>query len=269
MTEAPAPPHPTLDRLAADRATGALLCDTGALYLVEGEVVHAESPDAPGLDVLLIRTGRLAAERWEEAVNTGGARCRVADALLADGRLARGELELCHLAALYDAAYFVLAPDAGSIRFRSGVAHWLGPVRPVHAGHIGRETRRRRRLLHGIWPFEDVDTAPVTRRPDVGRAAFGRSAGEPRAPTPTRRQRDVLELADGTRTPAAIARLLGRPAFHTLIDVRRLAAAGLVETPREPIPAAPADVLPWAAQNQVDPDTALLRRIRDALEASL
>ncbi|MDK1475487.1 transcriptional regulator [Streptomyces sp. 549] len=270
MTEAPAPPQPTLDRLAAGRATGALLCDAGTLYLVEGEVVHAESPAAPGLDVLLIRTGRLPEEGWQEAVNSGGARCQVAHTLLDSGRLARGELELCHLAALYDAAYFVLAPDAGPVRFRSGVAHWLGPVRPVHAGHLEQENRRRRQLLHDIWPFEDVDTAPVTRREVAGGGLHGgHLAGEPRAPTPTRRQRDVLDLADGTHTPAAIARSLGRPAFHTLIDVRRLAAAGLIETPREPVAVATADVLPWAAQNQVDPDTALLRRIRDALEASL
>lgn len=53
---------PMLTRLAAERATGALLRDHGTLYLVDGHVVHAESPAAPGLDVLLTAGGRLPRE---------------------------------------------------------------------------------------------------------------------------------------------------------------------------------------------------------------
>ncbi|MEV4332117.1 transcriptional regulator, partial [Streptomyces sp. NPDC049597] len=73
----------------------------------------------------------------------------------------------------------------------------------------------------------------------------------------------------GVRTPSAIARALGRPAFNTLVEVRRMAAAGLVETPSEPVADA-GDPLPgWVSQFPADPDIALLRRLRDALEASL
>jgi hypothetical protein len=71
---------------------------------------------------------------------------------------------------------------------------------------------------------------------------------------------------DGIRTATDIARELGRPAFHTLVDIRRLAAAGLVtaatahgaraSVPAEPLPPPPPD-----------PDIALLKRVRDALEA--
>ncbi|MEV4193485.1 transcriptional regulator, partial [Streptomyces toxytricini] len=76
--------------------------------------------------------------------------------------------------------------------------------------------------------------------------------------------------ADGLRTPADLAWVLGRPAFHTLLDVRRLAAAGLVETPLAPVRAVrAATTLPdWMTDTQ-SPDVALLRRLRDALEASL
>lgn len=82
------------------------------------------------------------------------------------------------------------------------------------------------------------------------------------------RQRALLAAADGERTPAELARLLGRPAFHTLLDVRRLAAAGLVETPLDPGPE-PAPPPPVPALPVADPDIALLRRLRDALEAHL
>ncbi|MGR8010158.1 transcriptional regulator [Streptomyces hypolithicus] len=247
---------PMLVRLAAERATGALLRDHGTLYLVDGQVVHAESPAAPGIDVLLTSTGRLPAEEWQEAVDRAGPQGRVGRFLVDSGRLADGELELCHLGALYDAAFFALAPGSGPTRFRYGVAHWIGPVRPVSAAAVERESRRRRHLLDSLWPYPETDTAPVVRR----RAASGQPV--------TARQRAVLDLADGDRTPADIARALGRPAFHTLMDVRRLAAAGTVATPREVPPPTP-PVPAWVARVGDDPDTALLRRLRDALEASL
>ncbi|GHH47728.1 transcriptional regulator [Streptomyces candidus] len=244
---------PMLARLAEERATGALLRDHGTLYLLDGQVVHAESPAAPGLDVLL--ADRLPREGWQEAFDRAGPYGRVGRFLVDSGRLADGELELAHLGALFDAAYFALAPGSGPTRFRHGVAHWLGPVRPVSARLVARECLRRRELLDTLWPYPDTDSSPVVRE-DLD------------APAPvTRRQRDVLDLADGTRTPPDIARALGRPAFHTLIDVRRLAAAGAVTTPREETGPAPVAVPRWVADVSQDPDIALLRRLRNALEA--
>ncbi|MFE3938169.1 transcriptional regulator, partial [Streptomyces goshikiensis] len=129
--------------------------------------------------------------------------------------------------------------------------------RSVPAASVERETRRRRELLDAVWPYPLLDTAPV-----VPRAA---APGQ----TVTARQRLLLAQADGIRTPADLAWVLGRPAFHTLLDVRRLAAAGLVDTPHAPAPAPVEAPLPdWMTQAQ-PPDVALLRRLRDALEASL
>ncbi|MFC5805525.1 transcriptional regulator [Streptomyces formicae] len=250
-------------RLAAERATGALLRDRGTLYLVDGQVVHAESPASPGIDVLLTAGGRLGPDGWQEALREAGPQGRVGRHLVDSGRLSGGELEICHLGALYDAAYFALAPSSGPSRFRYGVAHWIGPVRPVPAEAVERETLRRRALLDRLWAHPETDTAPVV--------PARRTAGVRAAP----RRRAVLDLADGVRTPADIARALGRPAFHTLIDVRRLAAAGLVEPPRTRTGATPSDPsepppeVARVMEMSVDPDVALLRRLRDALEATL
>lgn len=257
MRTAPAPAaplSPMLQRLAAERATGALMRDRGTLYLDEGQVVHAESPATPGIDVLLTTGGALHRDGWWEAVSKAGAGRRVGRYLVDSGRIPGGALELCHLGALYDAAFFALAPTRTPARFRYGVSHWMGTVRPVPVDAVQRETLRRRELLERIWPDAAGDSAPLTR-----------TAHRVDAPVPPVRRR-VLDLVDGVRTASDIACELGRPAFHVLVDLRRLAAVGLVEAVQEPrATAGPGRIaLPDVTAG---PDVALLRRLRDALEA--
>ncbi|MGC3003714.1 DUF4388 domain-containing protein, partial [Streptomyces sp. G35A] len=137
-----------LGTLAADRATGALSTESGVLYLSAGDVVHAESAHSPDLGDLLTRSGAVTPDGWWEAVERAGAGHRVGRRLVDSGRLTAGALELCHLGALFDAAYFALAPGSVALRFRPGAAHWLGAVRPVPVATVLRETWRRRDLLH-------------------------------------------------------------------------------------------------------------------------
>ncbi len=249
----------TLARLAAERATGALHGRVGALYLADGAIVHAESPAVPDVGWRLTAGGRLSPECWDEAVEEGGPDYRAGTFLVEHGRLSRGELELCHLSALFDAAYFVLSPlDAtqrAPERFLSQARHWFGPVRPVPVPLLQREVRRRRCLLERAWPWPEVDAAPVV--PVAGPGPHARGPG------PTCGRRAVLEAADGVRTPLQIARALGRSAFATLLDVRRLAAAGLVRTPQAGAAPARAPLRSATAA----PEISLLYRIRDALEA--
>ncbi|MEU9450729.1 transcriptional regulator [Streptomyces sp. NPDC048277] len=235
---------PMLIRLAEERATGVLVREYGSLHLAEGRVVHAESPLAPGLDVLLTAHGTLDAAVWPWTDDIPAAAHR----LLSAGLLPRGALELCRLGALYDAGYFALAPSSTPGRFRYGTPAAEEPFPAVLVTALERETLRRRELLHRIWPDPSADSAPLIR-------------ADPVAPPPvTPRQRAVLNRVDGVRTAPEIARELGRPAFHTLVDVRRLAAAGLL-APGTTAAAPP--VLPQVT----DPDIALLKRLRDALEA--
>lgn len=70
------------------------------------------------------------------------------------------------------------------------------------------------------------------------------------------------------RTASDIAQHLGRSAFHILVDLRRLTAAGLVEAVRQTAaPSASAPGRITLPEVTADPDVALLRRLRDALEA--
>ncbi|MER7972362.1 transcriptional regulator, partial [Streptomyces sp. NPDC096080] len=111
---------PMLTRLAAERATGVLVRERGTLHLADGLVVHAESPSAPGLDVLLTAHGLLGADDWGAALAATGDPARAGRRLVDAGRITPGALELCQLSALYDAAYFCLAPSSTPGRFRYG-----------------------------------------------------------------------------------------------------------------------------------------------------
>ncbi|MFJ9671599.1 hypothetical protein ACIRP5_12505 [Streptomyces sp. NPDC101221] len=243
-----------LAALAAEGATGALSGERGIVYLKAGRVVHVESAFAPDLGSLLTRSGAVPPDGWWEAVDRGGTQHRVGHRLVDSGRLAAGALEVCHLGALFDAAYFVLAHDTRAQRFRPGAVHWLGAVRSVPVDVVVRESGRRRALLDRIWPDPAVDTLPLTRVPGTGSAAL-----------PARRSR-ILTQVDGVRTAAQIASALACRTYHTLVELRRLAADGLVRTaaPTAPVPP-PGPEPPGVVWD--DPDTALLRRLRDALEA--
>jgi hypothetical protein len=242
---------PMLTRLAEERATGVLLREHGTLYLAEGRVVHAESPLAPGLDVLLTAHGTLAGAAWQRAAARATGPLQAAELLLDSGLLPAGALELCHLDALYDAGYFALAPSSSPGRFRYDNTPRPGPLPSVPVVALERETLRRRLLLHRLWRDPAADSAPLIR------------ADPAHAAPVTPRQRAVLDRVDGVRTAVEIARNLGRQAFHTLVDVRRLAAAGHV-TPVAPVFT---DPVPPPPPPVTDPDIALLKRLRDALEA--
>jgi hypothetical protein len=222
-----ASPGRLLTQVAGERQTGALVVrghPGGTVYVVDGLVTYAESPSAPGVGELLTASGRLAGRTWQAALDAGTSRARVGELLLDQGHLTRGELELCVLGAIYDAAYFALAAPGGPVEFRSGATHWLGPVVRVEPAAVSRESRRRARLLDEIFPHPEVDVAPVIPAP---RAPVERV-------TVTALQWELLVHSDGQRTPADLAQLLGRAGYATVLELRRLAAAGLIERPEPP-----------------------------------
>jgi hypothetical protein len=229
-TRAAASPADLLAQAAGEQRTGVLMVTGapmagghpgGSVYLVEGRVVYAESPGAPGVGELLTSSGRLAARTWQNALDLGTSTARVGRLLVEQGHLTQGELELCVLGAIYDAAYFALAPAEAPVEFIEGAAHWLGPVVHIDPAAVAKETARRVQLLDGIFADRRVDTAAVSPVPRPPRERVTLTAG----------QWELLVAADGQRTPADLAQLLGRAGFATVQELRRLAALGLIELP--------------------------------------
>jgi hypothetical protein len=193
----------------------------GAVYLVDGQVEHAECPVASGVDRLLTASGRLPQDVWRTALTAGRARNRVGDELLASGLLTRIELEHVTVLALFDAAHF-LFDAAVEVRFEPGVRHPLGAGCGFELREVCEEVDRRKRLLVDAWPEASIDTAavvPVRRLPNQFVAL-------------TAVQWEVVANADRRRSPIDLARLLGRDTYTVLLEVRRLVRAGLVEPGR-------------------------------------
>ncbi|WP_430782156.1 DUF4388 domain-containing protein [Actinoplanes sp. G11-F43] len=219
-----AAPGDLLLQASGARQTGALMVGGhpgGAVYVVEGRVMYAESPAAPGVGELLTSSGRLAGRTWQQALDIGGSTARVGRLLVEQGHLTQGELELCVLGSTYDAAYFVLAESSAPAEFRAGATHWLGQVVHIDAAAVDREVRRRVHLLDEIFPNPLIDVSPVipVARPPRERVTI------------TAPQWELLVHADGQRTPADLAQLLGRAGYAIIQELRRMAAAGLIEQP--------------------------------------
>lgn len=243
-----AAPGRLLTQVAGERRTGSLVVGGhpgGTVHLLEGMVIYAESPAAPGVGELLTSSGRLAGRTWQAALDGGSGGSRVGQLLVDQGHLTQGELELCVLGAIYDAAYFALSPAAAPVDFVDGATHWLGPVVRVDPAAVGRESRRRVGLLAEIHPHPQVDTAAVVPvpRPPTERVTL------------TALQWELLVHADGQRTAADLALLLGRAGFATVQELRRLAAHGLIEQPAAPPETGPEFIrLPRARGTAVDVD---------------
>ncbi|MEV4555691.1 transcriptional regulator [Kitasatospora sp. NPDC049285] len=258
-----------LTDLAAEGATGALHGPDGAVHLVAGAAVHAEAPAAATVGHLLTGAGRISVRDWEDSLLLGAD--RLADYLVGSHLLGPGELELARLTATLDAGHFALAQHGGELRFDPAARPVFRLARPLTVLELRGAVGRRRSLLDACWPTAELDLVPLlaTGTPPQRRTAV-----------PRRRRQALLAAADGTRTATELARLLGRSTFGTLLDVRQLAAAGLLGARR---PAAVPDPPPPAAAQPVppdvllppgprtydpsDPEVGLLLRLRAALEA--
>jgi hypothetical protein len=239
-----------LHELAAKRATGALHLSGRAkavVYVVQGEVDHVESTLTPGLETLLLRP-HYSEDAWARlvpALRRGAADELAAAAaeLVRTGAAPGVHVEVLRRGARADAALALLGGREdtfrGRARFRPGERHWCPGARTLPVEDLLAEITRRRAVLARLTRGVGADT-PVRRSP---RLWFERVRL-------TATQWDVVRLADGHRTPADIAWLLGHGVFVTTVAVHQLARLGVVAVEgyeTRPLAAAlPArDVLPF------------------------
>ncbi|MCH0539803.1 MarR family transcriptional regulator [Streptomyces sp. MUM 203J] len=217
--------HRALAQCRTDRATLALHVDGrpgGTFHLRRGAVVAVETPGAPGIEALLLRSGRVGADDW-----AGTASGMPAAELVARGVVGAAELRVLSEMALQDAVFAVVAGETGEC----AAVPDSGAVVPVATGEdperlLEAASRRFAALVampHAVLPDRDRVTS-VSHHGTAPSAA----AAEDLPP----HRREILFLADGRRTPRDIAFAVGRGVYHVTVEASRMLGEGMLRRVR-------------------------------------
>ncbi|MEV6108548.1 MarR family transcriptional regulator [Streptomyces sp. NPDC051940] len=185
----------------------------GLLRFGGGLVVGAVSPGAPGLDTLLVRTGRVGESDWP---GTRSAADATAAELVARGHVGLSELQVLRLMATQDALFAMVAGRMDRCTAQPGRDPVPGAGTGEEPERLLREADRRLAALIAL---------PQAVLPDRERLAAVGDPGPGLAPD----RALVLRLADGRRTARDIAFVAGRGVYAVTVEVSRMLAEGLLE----------------------------------------
>jgi hypothetical protein len=248
-----------LRQYAADRFSGVLRVDGqpgGAIHLVDGGISACQTSGAPSLEVILLRSGRVAESDWNAAFTEAAIAGRPMTAELVErGLLGAGEVEALLRIALADAMFAVTCGRVDSWTETPAADHLL-PLDPAaRAGWLLAEATRRRQVLASfpaplVSAADRIAVAPASVLP-------GRVLGHG--------QDEILALVDGRRTPRDLAFALGQGLYETMLELTRMRAGntvvissrGQAHAPSEP--ASP----PSGGQERDETTGGLPRRRRD------
>ncbi|WP_071280894.1 MULTISPECIES: hypothetical protein [unclassified Streptomyces] len=206
-----------LAQCRAARTTAALRVEGrpgGTFHLRRGGVVAVETSGAPGVEALLLRSGRVRADEW-----AGAASGMPAAELVARGIVGAAELRVLSAMALQDAVFAVVAGETAGCAAASEAA----AVEPTAAGEDPL------RLLDGaVRRLAALAALPHAVRPDRERVAATGSALAAVAEGLPPCRREILFLADGRRTARDIAFVVGRGVYPVTVEVSRMLGEGLL-----------------------------------------
>ncbi|MFE2416607.1 hypothetical protein [Streptomyces hokutonensis] len=249
---------PALLSALRDRAHSCTVLVTGtpggAIHVRDGLVVAMETPGAPGIEGLLLRSGRISEEAWSEVRASDTTHEHLAAELVARGLVGAGELEVISVSALFDAAFALslAVPDSWEVADPVPALYRNDGVTPERL--VG-EVSRRVNLLAG-----EPGSVAALARTRVRSVSAGSLPGTA-ARLPARHQ-EVLAHANGRGTARDIAFALGRGLFAVMMDLRHLLDRGLVQphtpsadnrpsTAARGAPTAPPSTAPSAAPRPV------------------
>jgi len=204
-----------LREYAAARFSGVLRVagEPGAtIYLTDGKIRACETPGAPGLEVILLRSRRVSADDWNGAVTAAAAGgLSLTAELIRRGLLGAGEAEALLRTTLADAMFALVSGQVDGWK-EEPPADCLLPLTPAaQPGWVLAEAARRSQVLAAFAPPAEPPepTAPP----------------EPTEPTePDRR-------AEERRAARDLAFASGRGLYATLLEQAR-SAAGCAAPPK-------------------------------------
>ncbi|MCM3887034.1 hypothetical protein [Frankia sp. R82] len=228
------PPFAGADRLlttlvscAEDAFTGSLDvvgAASGRVAFQDGLIIDAVTSAAPGVESLLLRSGRIAEPEWTAVYAAAAPTGQLAALLVERGLLGRAGVQILARTSVMD-ALFALAGSAWLEVTRTpartspdAAAAPLLPVQPgVDAGWAVREISRRLTIAGGWHTY--LGLGPQTRP---------RLAPEPARMPTAAPQVSLLARVNGRRTARDLAFSLGRGIYPVLTDLAFLATTGWI-----------------------------------------
>jgi hypothetical protein len=211
-----------LRECVATRFTGVLRVDGqpgGTIYLADGRIAACETPGAPGLEVILLRSRRISEADWDAAFTAAAvAEREMTTELIGRGLLGAGEVEALLRTALADAMFAVLSGQVDGWAEAPAADCPLPLTPPARSGWLLNEAIRRRQVLASF-------TEPAV-------SAHDRVAAGPEAAQPTHvlgpGQQELLALVNGRRSARDLAFVLGRGLYETMLQISRMQASNVV-----------------------------------------
>jgi hypothetical protein len=258
-----------LAELHGEKFSGAAVVEGspgGTIHLRDGLVCAVSTPAAPGADVLLLKSRRIAEPEWTAAVAAAdNGHGDVGEALRALGMISAAELSVLTTAVLYDGAFALSLHRPDGWRVEPGApAPGLADASGVEPERLTGTTGRRLSLLTELWGPPGELARTVVRPSSRAGAAIARLLP---------RHRDILLCADGRRTPRDIAFTVGRGVYPVMIDLARMNAQQLLAQDAPDASAAPVPSLaprgPGMAPPRNTTPTSKLSATASAAEESL
>ncbi|MFJ7068720.1 MarR family transcriptional regulator [Streptomyces sp. NPDC101115] len=186
-------------------------------HLLQGQVVAVETPGAPGVEALLLRSGRVSAADWSSLSPTGA--LEPGAELVARGRIGAAELKVVTMMALRDAVFAVVAGEtAECVAVKQG-----GPAVTAVGGEDPLKL-----LEEAARKVVGLEALPQAVLPDRERVVAGRGVVGPAEELAPHR-REILFHANGRRTARDIAFVVGRGVYHVTVEISRMLGEGLLE----------------------------------------
>ncbi|MDX8029905.1 hypothetical protein SK803_06755 [Lentzea sp. BCCO 10_0856] len=203
-----------------DRVTGALrvVGNAGGLFhLRDGAVVAVDSPGSPGLETLLLSSGRIEESDWTAALVESVETRSLQAALLARG-IKSTEVEDLITAVVLDGAFATAAGEIEECLVDESIDHpLLAASDGVATDLLLSETARR---------LDAIASLAVTLSPYRDRVV---AAGRTESAVVTAEQREIIAHATGRRTARDMAFALGRSLYPVTVEISRMLGDGLLE----------------------------------------
>jgi len=224
-----------LTRRGKERFSGTLRLhggQGGSVIMQDGKVVAASTPVAPGVESLLLRSGRITEASWREVFDAAAPYGRLPAELVERGLLGAAAVEVLTQTAVFDAIFAIALCGISSCTAEPATPDDLAPLLPVEPGlepdRVVRETARRLEVAAG-WQRLGLTLQSRPYRLPVEHGG---------ATAPARSE--ILAKVNGRWTTRDIAFSIGRGLYSVLTDLAILMKDGLITL--DPVPAGPPTV---------------------------